>query len=152
MIITFPFIDRMETANKKTGRSKWLLANHRQILKSKCNFCVRLEMRTNKVESNGTACFYGAVLNRYWFFTDKRQRDYDNFCSGTKYYTDALVSEGLIAKDDCNHLLMGDVVFFDSQKSEKLVYVLDLFRNKNEFNEYKNRLHDGIQKKLEVNR
>lgn len=87
--------------------------------------------------------YYGCVLSRFWMFKDNRNRDYDNFCSGTKYYTDALVSQGIILKDDKNHLLIGSVWFFDNQKDERLIYKLEVFETKEQFQIYK-----GLKEKL----
>ena len=121
--IEFPFIDRNQTANKKNKRTKnvfkTILKNQ---LKEKCELYAYLARNNYKIESP----FYGAILHRFWFFQNSVAKDYDNFCAGTKYYTDALVSQGIILKDDNHHLLMGRLHMFEKQPKEKIIYVLEL--------------------------
>jgi hypothetical protein len=119
--IEFPFVDRNQTANKKNKRTKNV---YKTILKNehkeKCETFAYLAKKNYKIESP----FYGAILHRFWFFKNRVPKDYDNFCAGTKYYTDALISQGIILKDDNHHLLIGNVHFLEKQPSEKIVYVL----------------------------
>jgi hypothetical protein len=119
--IEFPFIDRKQTANQKADGSHFLSRELKRELKAKANTFVYLAKLQYKIEKP----FYGAVLHRFWFFKDKRKRDYDNFFSGTKYYTDALVKQKIIESDDSEHLLVGQSYFYDNRKEEKLVYVLE---------------------------
>lgn len=121
--IEFPFIARNQTANKKNKRTKNVF---KTILKNKvkkdCETYAYIAKRKYKIESP----FYGAILHRFWYFNNRVPKDYDNFCAGTKYYTDALVSQGIILKDDNHHLLMGHLYMFEKQPEEKIVYVLEL--------------------------
>lgn len=121
--IEFPFIARNQTANKKNKRTKNV---YKTILKNKvkkdCETYAYIAKRKYKIESP----FYGAILHRFWHFNNRVPKDYDNFCAGTKYYTDALVSQGIIVKDDNKHLLIGKLHMFEKQPEEKIIYVLEL--------------------------
>jgi len=128
--IEFPFIDRSETANRKNGQNPFVIKKQRDELKKKAQLYIELAMRQNKIKSN---LYWGCFMNRFWFFKQKRPRDYDNFCAGTKYYTDSLVDCGLIKGDSNRHILMGDVFHFEGEEKEKLVYVLDLIETKEDF-------------------
>lgn len=120
--IEFPFVDRRQTSNKKKDSKTFLSREQTRNLKEKANTYVYLAKRNYKIETP----YYGAILHRFWFFENAVPKDYDNFFAGTKYYTDALVSQGLILKDDNHHLLVGKVHMFEKQPKEKMVYVLEL--------------------------
>jgi hypothetical protein len=121
--IEFPFIARNQTANQKNKRTKNRYKTKlKNEVKSNCETYAYLAKKNYKIESP----FYGAILHRFWYFKNRVPKDYDNFCAGTKYYTDALVSQGIILKDDNHHLLIGHLYMFEKQPEEKLVYVLEL--------------------------
>lgn len=119
--IEFPFIVRNQTANQKNKWTKNIFKTiQKNEVKKKCETFAYLAKKNYKIESP----FYGAILHRFWFFKNRVPKDYDNFCAGTKYYTDALISQGIILKDDNHHLNMGIVHFLEKQQTEKIVYVL----------------------------
>lgn len=127
--IEFPFVARNQTANQKNKRTKNVFKTiQKNKVKKDCETFAYLAKKNYKIESP----FYGAILHRFWFFKNRVPKDYDNFCAGTKYYTDALVSQGIILKDDNHHLLIGKLHFFEKQPEEKIIYVLETF-NKFEY-------------------
>lgn len=122
--IEFNFIARNQTANQKNKRTNNIFKTvQKNEVKKKCETFAYLAKKNYKIESP----FYGAILHRFWFFKNRVPKDYDNFCAGTKYYTDALVSQGIILKDDNHHLLMGRLHMFEKQPEEKIIYVLETF-------------------------
>lgn len=128
--IDFPFIERSETSNRKNGQNAFVIKKQRDSLKKKAKLYIELAMRYSRIERN---LYWGCIMNRYWFFKQKRPRDYDNFCAGTKYYTDSLVDCGLIKNDSNRHIMIGDIFHFEGYPEEKLVYALELIETEKEF-------------------
>lgn len=114
--------------------------NDKNQLLEKCFFHVRLAMDKQKI----TKTYFGAISHRYWFFKVNRSRDEDNFCSGTKYYTDSLKHCGLIEDDSNRHIIGGDVFHFDGQETERLVYILEMIENKEQFDLLKQQKKEGL--------
>lgn len=140
--IDFPFINRKETANIKNGRHPLAIASDRHKTKMLAKCYINLAINAYKIKTT----YWGCIMNRYWFFKNSRPRDYDNFCAGTKYYTDSLVDCKLIKNDSNKHILIGDVFHFEGYENEKLVYALELIETEKEFAEVKE-----IRRKLFLN-
>lgn len=125
--IEFPFIAKNQTANIKNKRtSDFLKTKQKNEVKRRCETIAYLAKKNYKIESP----FFGCVLNITWEFKTKRGRDYDNYIAGTKYYTDALVSQGLIVDDNHNHLILGKTFFADGKISDRIIYYLELLDKK----------------------
>lgn len=129
IIIDFDFIARNQTANKKNGKNRWVAMNEKNKLLSKCILSVNMA----KIKYSIDKTYFGCRLHRYWMFNQNRSRDYDNFCSGTKYYTDALKHAKLIQDDSNRNIINGDVWHFSGYKNEILRYVLELIETKEDF-------------------
>jgi hypothetical protein len=128
--IEFPFVERSQTGNKKrAGKFEFKGRRLKNELKAKCETFVYLAKKNYGIDKP----FYGAVLNVQWHFKKDNRRDYDNFFGGTKYYTDALVSQEIILADDSKHLITGDMIMLSGMQKEKIVYHLELF-DKDVFN------------------
>ena len=54
---------------------------------------------------------------------DRRERDYDNFCTRTKPYVDALVKEGFLAKDS-NKVIKDYRMRFEYSKQEETIITI----------------------------
>lgn len=140
-IVSFPFIDRNATANRRAGVNRWVVKKQNDDLKKKC----ALYVAKAKIEQKIFTTYYGAILDRVWFFKDAVRRDYDNFCSGAKYYQDAVVKAGII-KDDCSkNLMLGQTLHFDKMQKEELLFRFELFETEEQFNCYRKGVIDGIQ-------
>jgi Holliday junction resolvase RusA-like endonuclease len=119
-------ITRNQNPNRKSKNIFLQSKNNKQVKKE-----AALIIDCARRDHEYTKTYFGAIINRYWFFTNNRKRDLDNFCAGTKYINDAFQSAGMI-KNDANIFFDSSIIFY-GQEEEGLLYDVYLIETELDF-------------------